>query len=301
MSIKRGEYVKCEYCNKVVYKTLSQMKKHDRHFCSNKCQSLLKRLQTFEYRNCEICATRFYVSKKSTQRFCSIECQRQWQSSNIGFKNNRFGGGIIKCKFCNAEFLVGKYKYEDGKEHFCSKSCRQEWYAKVWSQSNEWKEMSRRRAVEMLTTKQITRQTKPQIKVNSFLDDLNIKYVNEHPFVYYSIDNYLPEYNLAIEVMGDYWHNSPLKYPNKTNEKQKHIISRDKAKHTYLKEKYGFEILYLWESDIIKDKELCCALIQKYIKNDGLLDNYHSFNYTIQDGQLQVKKDLIVAYQEIAC
>lgn len=301
ISVKTGKYVQCEYCGKTIYKTLSQFKKREHHFCSNKCQALLKREQTFENRVCEICETKFYVSKKSTQRFCSTECQRQWQIGNTGFKNKRFEGGYLKCYLCGKDFLVGKYTLDDGKIRFCSIQCRQDWFATMWSQSEEWKEASRRRAVQILNNNPATTQTKPQIKINSILDNLKIKYINEKSFVYYSIDNYLPEYNLAIEVMGDYWHSSPLKYANKTNDKQKHIISRDKAKHTYLKNNYGFEVLYLWETDIMKNEDVCVALIQKYIEQDGILDNYHSFNYFIEDKQLRLRKSLIIPFQQIAC
>lgn len=299
MCIKTGKYVQCEYCGKIVYKTLSQFNKREHHFCSNKCQSLLKREQTFEHRRCEICEKTFYVSKKSTQRFCSTKCQNQWQTGNIGFHNKRFKGGFLKCKFCNKEFLVGKYKYDDGREHFCTSQCRQGWYSSVWSQSEEWKERSRKRAVQILKNNKNSTQTRPQIMLNEILDELGIEYINEQPFVYYSVDNYLPKYNLIIEVMGDYWHSSPLKYADKINDKQKHIVSRDKAKHTYIVEQYGLEILYLWESDIIKNKSVCSALIQKYISQKGLLDNYHSFNYYIEDGCLCLKNEPIVARQQI--
>ena len=299
--VKTGKYIQCEYCGKTVYKTLSQFNKREHNFYSNKCQSLLKREQTFEHRCCEICGKDFYVSKKSTQRFCSRECQNQWQIGNTGFQNKRFEGGLLNCKFCGKEFLVGKYKYDDGKDHFCSAQCRRDWYSSVWSQSNEWKEASRKRAVQILSTKPAITQTKPQIKLNEILDELGIRYINEQSFVYYSIDNYLPDYNLAIEVMGDYWHSSPLKYTDKINDKQKHIVSRDKAKHTYISKQYGIEILYLWESDIIKNKSVCSSLIQKYINQNGVLANYHSFNYFIENNQLSIKDKLIIPRQQIAC
>lgn len=298
---KNGKYIQCEYCGKTVYKTLSQFNKREHHFCSNKCQSLLKREQTFEHRKCEICGKDFYVSKKSTQRFCSQKCQSKWQIGNTGFNNSRFEGGLLKCQLCGREFLVGGYKYTDGKEHFCSARCRQKWYATVWSQSEEWKEASRQRAVSILSEKPVKTQTKPQIKVNEILNLLQIRYINEQPFVYYSIDNYLPDYNLAIEVMGDYWHTSPLKYPDKINDRQKFIISRDKAKHTYIANQYGIEILYLWENDILKNEDVCAALIQEYISNNGVLENYHSFNYALKNNQLQLRNDLITPYQQIAC
>ena len=161
-----------------------------------------------------------------------------------------------------------------------------------------------KRAVRILSNNAVSTQTKPQIAVNNMLDNLFVEYRNEEPFVYYSIDNYLPEYKLAIEVMGDYWHSSPLKYPDKINDKQKHIISRDKAKHTYIRNHYGIEILYLWESDILKCPDLCTALIRHYIANNGCLDNYHSFNYHIDDdGNLTLNADIIHPYQgkQIAC
>lgn len=210
----------------------------------------------------------------------------------------------MQCENCGKRYLIGKYKLEDGRHHFCSAECRRDWYSNVWSQSDEWKEESRKRAVRILNSNAISTQTKPQIAVNSILDNLSVAYRNEEPFVYYSIDNYLTEYKLAIEVMGDYWHSSPLKYPEKINDKQKHIISRDKAKHAYIKNHHGIEILYLWESDILKRPDLCTALISLYISNKGRLDNYHSFNYNTDDcGEIILNPDIIYPYQErqIAC
>lgn len=301
---KTGKYIQCEYCGKTVYKTLSQYNKRKHHFCSNKCQSLLKREQTFEYRTCEICGSTFYVSKKSTQRFCSTQCQSKWQLKNVGFKNPKFQGDYVQCENCGKRYLLGKYKLEDGKHHFCSKTCRQEWFSEVWSQSDEWKEESRKRAVRILSNNAISTQTKPQIAVNNMLDNLSISYRNEEPFVYYSIDNYLTKHKLAIEVMGDYWHSSPLKYKDKINDKQKHIISRDKAKHTYIKKHHGIEILYLWESDILNRPDICTALIRLYISTNGRLNNYHSFNYNIDNnGEITLNTDIIYPHQEkqIAC
>lgn len=39
---------------------------------------------------------------------------------------------------------------------------------------------------------------------------MNIKYINEKTFKYYSVDNYLVDYNLIIEIMGDYFHANPI-------------------------------------------------------------------------------------------
>lgn len=298
MAKKTGIYVQCEYCGKTVYKTLSQYKKRKQHFCSNKCQSLLKREITFEHRPCEVCGEDMYLSKKSAKRFCSTGCQRTWQLGNTGFKNKRFQGGYVKCENCGKIFLLGKYRLELNTHHFCSTACRQVWYANVWSQSDEWKLESRERAVNLLKNNPIVTQTRPQLVTNSMLDSLGVTYHNEESYTYYSIDNYLPEFDLAIEVMGDYWHSSPLKYPDSVNNRQRHVISRDKAKHTYIKKFYGIEILYLWESDILKRPEVCIELIRHYIECDGNIQNYHSFNYSIVDGRLSLNDVIVRPYQD---
>lgn len=89
------------------------------------------------------------------------------------------------------------------------------------------------------------------------------------------------------------------------NDRQRHVISRDKAKHTYLKNYYNIEILYLWESDIIKRPDVCVKLIRHYIKCGGDINNYHSFNYSIADDRLVLNDVIVRPYQdgrkEIAC
>ena len=302
---KIGQYVKCECCGSDVYKTPYQLKRHKHHFCSNKCQGLKKRADTFEYRKCEICGSEMYISKKSTQRFCSQICQNKWQSEKTGFENTKFQGGYVVCENCGKEFIVGKTILESSRHHFCSTDCRQHWYSNVWSKSEEWRDESRRRATQLLQNNVVTTQTKPQIAINSMLDQIGINYRNEEPFTYYSADNYLIDYNLVIEVMGDYWHGSPLKYPDKLNDRQRHVVSRDKAKRTYLHNQFDIDILYLWESDILKNPDMCRALIMEYINRAGVLPNYHSFNYELRGGNLYIISDLIIPYQqgrkEIAC
>lgn len=247
---------------------------------------------------CEVCGIEMYLSKKSNQRFCSYSCQNIWQKGNVGFNNKRFEGGYVTCENCSKEFIVGKNILVDDRHHFCSTKCRQHWFSTVWSQSCEWKDKSRKRAAKMLKDNPIVTQTKPQIAVNQMLEEMGVNYRNEELFVYYSIDNYLPDYNLAIEVMGDYWHSSPLKYTNNLNSKQQHIVSRDKAKHTFLINSYGIEVLYLWETDINKRPDVCRALIKNYIDNSGILSNYHSFNYEIRGEKVLLIPELIKPHQD---
>lgn len=302
MATKKGFYIPCEACGKIVYKTPSQYAKRKHHYCSNACQAAKKREETFEHRLCEVCGNDMYLSKKSTQRFCSTSCQKIWQKGNTGFDNPRFQGKQVECETCGKEFLIGKYKADLDQHHFCSKGCKVHWYSTVWSQQESWKEESRIRAANLLKKIPATTQTKPQLIINRLLDEMEIKYQNEKTFEYYSIDNYLFVYDLAIEVMGDYWHTSPLRYTEPKNDVQRRIISRDKAKNTYLKRKYNINILYLWESDILSHPDLCRKLIDLYIVNNGDLHNYNSFNYSITGDSIALNDEIIYPYQtKIAC
>lgn len=239
-----------------------------------------------------------HVSKKSTQRFCSQKCQNTWQTQQVGELNPKFTREEVKCDCCGKKFFVKKYKANSGQKHFCSNLCRQNWYATVWSQSDEWEEESRMRAADLMKNNSKTTLTKPQIIINNLLESNNIQYKNEEPFVYYSVDNYLVEYNLIIEVMGDYWHSNPLKSIQLNDLQTKNII-RDKAKHTFIQKYYGINIFYLWESDILDRLDVCLALINLYIKNNGELANYHSFNYSFCDDSFVLNSNIIYSYQDM--
>lgn len=138
--------------------------------------------------------------------------------------------------------------------------------------------------------------TKPESIIIDLLNEYNIRYKFQEFKKYYWIDFYLPENNLIIEVQGDYFHCNPLLDLNyKILDKNK-IIAKDIRKHSYFRNK-GVEILYLWESDIIKSLDKCGELIKKYINNNGKLDNYHSFNYSLIDNQLvKISDEVAIGY-----
>ena len=258
-----GYFVKCENCGEEVYKTKSQYNKAKHHFCSTKCQKEFEHKEKYEDRKCEICGSLFHVRKKYTQRFCSVECQNIWQTKQVGVLNPKFARKEIECEYCGEKYLVRNYKLESQEHKFCSNKCRQAWYSEVFSQDENWKEESKKRAVRILENKQIDTNTKPQQIINNTLEEMGISYVNEKGFKYYAVDNYLDEYNLIIEVMGDFWHCHPLKY-NEDNMRDIHKkrIPRDKAKHTYFKNNHKIEILYLWENDIYNNLDICQKLIE---------------------------------------
>ena len=129
---------------------------------------------------------------------------------------------------------------------------------------------------------------------------MNVKFEREYSVEYYAIDNYLVENNLMIEVQGDYWHSNPNKFKNKITEQQFNGIRKDKAKHSYIKNNYNIEVLYLWEYDILNNIDVCEKLIALYIETNGILENYHSFNYYLNEKrELCLRSTLVTPYQDM--
>ena len=297
-NLKRKNSIKtnCVICNKEITMSKSQYNRHDHHCCSKECAYTYKHEQFFEQRKCNICKEMFECSKSSTQRFCSVSCQNIWQTTNIGEKNSKYKRQNVKCKYCNKEFKARAYKL-DNENLFCSTDCSRSWLSENLYQDENWKELHRNKALNMLKRKSFKTETKPQKIINSLLDDIGIEYRNEEVFDFYAVDNFLLNNNLIIEIMGDFWHSNPLKYPTPKQEIQLKRIPKDKAKHSFIYTKYNIEILYLWEKDIYEDIEKCKELIKKYIKNNGKLENYNSFNYSLKDG-LKLNENIILAHHE---
>jgi G:T-mismatch repair DNA endonuclease (very short patch repair protein) len=84
--------------------------------------------------------------------------------------------------------------------------------------------------------------------------------------------DFIIEENILLEVHGDYWHANPLYYGNengkrKMNERQKYKIEQD-AKKKRFAEEYGFQIFYIWETDIKYKKFDVVDLIEEKIKRN---------------------------------
>jgi hypothetical protein len=236
---------------------------------------------------------------------CSIQCQGKWQSINLsGMNANGYNHTVsieertIVCQWCNKDFQVKPYEIENQK--FCSKECRQSWFAQEYSQSEEFKEKASIRAAKMLEDDIFNKRvTGIQKKINIILDKLNVENKKEKAFNKVTMDNYLVESKLMIENMGTFHHCDHRKYPHIIYERQVNRIRMDKIKHSYIKNNYNVEILYLWEEEINNNPLLCKLLIELYINNNGVLENYHSFNYILNEYNNLVLNNVIsVPYME---
>lgn len=303
-SRRTGTMIECDNCGKLFYRRQyhidRQKNKKQNNFCCMECQQEYRHKQTYEFRKCEVCGNEFEVSRISTQRFCSTECQNKWQTTQVRDLSSHFTSVLIPCDYCGRDHYVKQSKLNNQEHFFCSIECRQSWYAEVFSQTDEYKDKHRKKILKQFENGVLTKtNSKPQIIINNILNDMYIEFSNEKTFEFYSMDNYLLFYDLIIEVQGDYWHANPLKFKNKITEAQYDRINRDKAKHSYIKNKYNIEILYLWENDIINTPKLCELLIKQYVDSKGILGNYHSFNYSVVNGDLILNNDIIIPYQDM--
>ncbi len=256
----------CLYCGKKFH-----VIKGDVKFCSYDC----KRLYCQENRPeqeymCDNCGQTFttQVKKHNQYKFCSWECYQKFQRKRV-FKPE------ITCEICGRKFIR---QYPS--QRFCSVQCQCKW-------------QSTQRGHVPMPRKDSSIET----IIKGILTNKGISYINNKHFSYYEVDAYLPDFNLGIEVMGGYWHGDNRLYP-KISQMQLQSAYRDKRKHTFISNHQGFNILYLWENEANNNQELCELLIEKYIANKGVLENYHSFNYLVKDNELKLQQNLIKPYME---
>ena len=272
--------------------------------------------------NCENCGKEIEYKPRaylvSKYHYCSHECYFEDKPNKTlkGKENPDYNRIDVSCSNCGKPMSIIPYRYKKTNSlgesnNFCSKECLAEYrhihysgvnapcYNRTWTEQ----EKEKLRIFQLKNSVDLERlNTKPQIIIDSILDDLGVKYKREAIFDYYAVDNYLVDYNGIIEVMGDYWHSNPLRYNDNNytlNEVQAKQLHRDKIKYSYIKNHYQIPILYIWETDIKRNVDMCQLLIKEYISSNCILFNYHSFNWSIIDGVLQLNNDLITPYQDL--
>jgi G:T-mismatch repair DNA endonuclease (very short patch repair protein)/endogenous inhibitor of DNA gyrase (YacG/DUF329 family) len=298
----KGEYVTCNQCGKELYRTQSSLKTYNHVFCNNECRAEFERKRTTKI--CEYCHEEYEIknSQVDNSRFCSNECKNKWQSENlIGENSYTWKGGLVNCEcaFCGKDVKIKPNRLKNRNKTFCSYECCHKYYSISTNRTDKQIIADKRLAKNAIKNTKLTLTTPHRI-INSILTRNNIDYRIEELIEYYKLDTFLPSFNLSIEIQGDFWHSNPNRFKKIKYKKQLDGIYRDKAKHTYVKNKYDYEILYLWEMDIERNIDICEKLILEYIKKNGKLENYHSFNYYIdENNNLSLKNDLIIPYQEM--
>jgi hypothetical protein len=97
--------------------------------------------------------------------------------------------------------------------------------------------------------------TKPHREMVEILKEMGIVTLSEVLVICYTFDVFLPEYNIYIEVDGDFFHSNPKFYPKGPISKiQKRNAANDKNKNAFC-EQYKMKLLRFWEYDIMNNKQ----------------------------------------------
>lgn len=110
--------------------------------------------------------------------------------------------------------------------------------------------------------------SKPHLKLKNILTDLNIKFEEEKTVSFWSFDFYLLEYDIYIEVDGDYFHSNPnTRWPDGPKTKTQIKVRQNDIKKNKYCEEHGLSLMRFWENDIMKHEtvviEKIKCLVQK--------------------------------------
>jgi G:T-mismatch repair DNA endonuclease (very short patch repair protein) len=286
---------KCDWCNKIFERKYQLLNRHDsgNHFCSNECQHEFRSYHVNlnkPVKTCERCRKEYKVENYNldTSRFCSLACMSAWQSEVFkGEGSSKYVDRIkVNCDWCKEELFRTPSYLKNRKYNFCNEECRTNFHREVYMQMDEVMERNRQTMLNNLSEGKIKfTETKPHLLINELLKKLGIRYKNETVVDKYAIDIYLIDYDLLVEINGGFWHCDNRLYKEINYKYQLNRVIEDKKKSTFIKNKFKKNILYLWELDITTDIKLCEELIIKFVKN-GILSEYHSMNYTIDEQDL---------------
>lgn len=109
--------------------------------------------------------------------------------------------------------------------------------------------------VDPIRKRQKTTLTRPHRIGIRVVESLGLRWEDEKQFGRYNVDIFLPDYNVAVEVDGNYFHTLPG------------VPEKDKRRDKTLFEKYGIVTLRFWESDIYENHHKMEKKISKVVAN----------------------------------
>lgn len=122
--------------------------------------------------------------------------------------------------------------------------------------SEQAKEKMRKSTLEMISRGMFPQtNTVPCKKFESLLIEIGYKYSKEYVLQKWCFDFYLIDYNIFIEVDGDYFHSNPIFYPNGPKTKTQKINYRRDLKKNKFCEQHNVALIRVWENEIIGDIE----------------------------------------------
>lgn len=241
---KTGINRKCdnETCNVTIYVHKHKMEKSK--YCCKKCQYEDKRRK---YNNDELVQWNKGLTKETS------DIIKQNAENHIGFKHTK--ETIEKIRVASLEH----WKDDEYREKVITNA-----------------KIRIRKSYATGNRKQpIKYDTAPELRIEAILKELNVDYIKQFPLTvsypktYVSTkfyDFYLPNFNLILEVHGDYWHGYDIPW-----EKCNHIQQQTKY-NDQVKLKLAFDnfkkIQYIWEHET-KNKEQLYEKISKILCTDS--------------------------------
>lgn len=207
--------------------------------------------------------------------FCSASCSNRFKNSGRVHLHRRSELITIKCKYkeCNNNFQV---KYKNRNRKFCSRKCADKGKNNIWRIWRPTKMQKKKSIIKRLETLKKNNKlfpncdTKCELIFESYLKELNINYRKQEIISIWTFDFYLPDFDIYIEVDGDYWHANP-KFFTKLNNGQKRRIARDKSKNSFMKNK-SKKLIRFWENEVLDKKQYIINKLQSIcnLKNVSL-------------------------------
>jgi len=134
-----------------------------------------------------------------------------------------------------------------------------------WSNPDERNEQKFRR-INYLKNRQFNTKTKLEERFENLIKFLNLEFEPQYSLKGYLYDFYLKDYNVLIEVDGDWYHCNPNKYPIPLSIIQQHVVAND-IKKNKIAEDNNFKLIRFWESDINNKPEEVIKILQKELSS----------------------------------
>lgn len=200
----------------------------------NRGKSAWNRGEWFD-KQCAICGTTFSVPERreSTALYCSRACMNEAKRRVTGKQHKLYSSVERRCENCGKLVMVQPAKLHEFR--FCSRRC-----------------------LGSYTAHALANLSGPTSIETALMDELskrNLYFEWQHQIAVWYIDVVLPQYRIAIEADGDYWHSM---------EKQK---QKDANKDHWL-ESHKWKVFRFTETDIKRNASSCIDTIIEYIRQN---------------------------------
>lgn len=159
------------------------------------------KIENGEYIDCKICNDRFH-----SETSLAFHLKKHNISRKEYILKYYFGGINPLCKCgCGTKLKLLSYKPYIN-EYMTGHNNRNDNPMSGKFHTEESKKMMSKKAMERMYKDTRKYNTKPELEFKEFLNKLNIKYEFQYETIFGLIDFYLTDYDMFIEIDGEYWH-----------------------------------------------------------------------------------------------